>query len=87
MDFKEITCRIFRCGDVDGSIFLYVHVLDQITGQPQLSEAGKPASMFTQLLSEPQAEMTSTRLEKGELVRKHMHMHILISLCMHESCI
>ena len=40
-----------------------------MTGQPQLSEAGK-LSMSTQLLSDPQAKMTSTCLEEGELVIK-----------------
>lgn len=54
-----------------------------MTGQPQLSESGKQR-MSTQPLSEPQAEMTSTHLEIGKLGRKCMHMHILISLCVHE---
>ena len=62
------------------SIFLCVHALDQMTGQPQLSEVVKP-SIPTELhlLSDPQAEMTSTPgtpIEIGELVRKRIHMHI-----------
>ena len=61
-------------------IFMCVHVLGQMTGQPQLSESWK-LSMSTQLLSDPQAEMTSTRLEKGELVRKHIHMYINVHQC------
>ena len=52
-------------------------LLDLMTGQTQLSKAGKlGTSKKTHLLSEAQTQITSTPLETGELVR---NTHTLIS--------